>query len=188
MKNDKNSEEKKRKLKLVEKFNSDDYSRYAGPDFEEGTFEIGEKDFNLSPYTNKSNINLRGEGRWNHPGVSGKTDDGETWVNQREYKEQTDFTGFAPRGYIRTDDRIYEEVCETLMRHREVDATNIAVKVEKGTVFLSGKVSSRRMKKTAELIIEDLPGVQDVRNELTIIRGDEKSSGPESATRKDLGF
>lgn len=180
--------EKKRNLRLVDKYDNDDYSRFAGPDFEERPFEIGEEDFNQSPHTDKRNVRLRSEGNWHHPGVSGKTDDGDTWVNQKEYRAQKNFTGFGPKDYKRTDDRIYEEVCEALMRNHDVDATNIGVKVTDGVVFLTGKVNDRKMKKTAEFILEDLPGVQDIRNELTIVKSEEGKRGPEAATRKDLGI
>ena len=64
--------EKKRNLRLVDKYDNDDYSRFAGPDFEERPFEIGEEDFNQSPHTDKRNVRLRSEGNWHHPGVSGK--------------------------------------------------------------------------------------------------------------------
>lgn len=187
MNKDNKQTDKKRNLKLVEKYDNDDYSRYAGPDYSEGSFELGEENFDQSPHTNKRDIRLREQGTWHHPGVSGKIDDGETWVNRREYREQTNFVGYGPKNYKRSDDRIYEEVCEKLMKHRDVDASNIGVKVETGVVYLSGKVSSRQAKKIAELIIEDLPGVQDVRNELTIIPSSEKS-GPDAATKKDLGI
>jgi hypothetical protein len=172
-------EERKRNLKLVEKYDNDDYSRFAGPDYSE--------EFENSAHENKNEINVRPEGNWHHPGVSGKTEEGETWVNKSEYRKQANFTGFGPRGYKRSDDRIYEEVCEALMKHRQVDATNIGVKVESGVVYLSGKVEGRRTKKFAELIIEDLPGVQDVRNELSVIKPGQ-NNGPESVTKKDLGI
>jgi hypothetical protein len=178
----------KRGLRLVDKYDNDDYSPYAGPDYEEGPFEIGaENEFEHSPHSNKKDIELRPQGNWNHPGVSGKTQDGETYVNRREYGIQTDFTGYGPKGYTRSDDRVYEEVCDELMKCPDVDATHIGVKVEKGIVILSGKVSSRQMKKKAEYTIEDLPGVQDVRNELNVISS-ERLSGPDAATKKDLGI
>jgi hypothetical protein len=185
--NDK-QQEKKRNLRLVEKYDNDDYSRYAGPDFSESTSEDFEMDFEESGHNNKRNIHVRPEGNWSHPGVSGKSEDGETWVNHNTYQEQTNFIGYGPKGYKRSDDRIYEDVCEVLMKHRDVDASNIGVKVESGVIYLSGKVDSRRVKKIAELIIEDLPGVQDVRNELTVFRADEPLKGPDAATKKDLGI
>jgi hypothetical protein len=181
-------ENKKRTLKLVEKYDNDDYSRFGGPDYSSEPFEIGQEDFERSSHQDKSNIRIRPEGNWHHPGVSGKSDGGETWVNQDEYNEQTSFVGYGPKNYKRSDDRIYEEVCETLMKHRDVDASNIGVKVENGIVFLSGKVDGRSSKKIAELIIEDLPGVQDVRNELNVIRKQMSRSGPDSAVKEDLGI
>ncbi len=182
------SQDSKRKLRLVEKYDNDDYSRYAGPDYSDESFEIGDDEFEDSSHTGKSDIEVRSRGNWTHPGVSGKTDDGESWVNDEEYKEQKDFVGVGPKNYKRSDDRMYEEVCEALMRDHDVDATNIGVKVESGVVYLSGKVESRKLKKQAELVVEDLPGVKDVRNELTIIRDGEDRSGPAAATKKDLGI
>jgi hypothetical protein len=182
------SVDKKRKLRLVEKYDNDDYSRFSGPDFSDEPFEIGEEDFNQTPHTQKKDIQLRPEGNWHHPGVSGKSEDGEAWVNEDDYHKQTNFIGRGPKNYKRSDDRIYEQVCDKLMRHREVDATNIGVKVESGVVYLSGKVESRRIKKLTELIIEDLPGVQDVRNELSILKTGQGAGGPESPTKKDLGI
>lgn len=181
-------QERKRNLRLVEKYDNDDYSRFAAPDYSEEPYEVGEEDFSHSAHTNKERIRLRPEGNWNHPGVSGKSDSGDAWVNNSEYQVQTDFTGYGPKGYKRSDDRIYEEVCEELMKNRDVDASNIGVKVENGIVFLSGKVQSRSMKKTAELTIEDLPGVQDVRNELTVFQGDDNRKGPDAAVKNDLGI
>lgn len=178
----------KKHLKLVDRYDNDDYSRFAGPDYSDETFELGEEDFSQSPHTNKRDINIRESGTWTNPGVSGKSDEGETWVNQREYNQQTNFIGYGPKNYQRSDDRIYEEVCEALMRNRSVDATNIGVKVENGVVFLTGKVASRKMKKISELLVEDQPGVQDVRNELMVIKGSGDPKGPDKATKKDLGI
>ncbi|MCM2351349.1 MAG: BON domain-containing protein [Bacteriovoracaceae bacterium] len=163
--------EKKRKLKLVEKYDNDDYSRFAGPDYSDEPFEIGESDLTHSAHQVR-------EGSWHHPGVSGKVDD----------HKQTNFVGFGPKNYKRSDERIYEEVCETLMSDPQVDASNIGVKVQSGIVYLSGKVDGRVMKRNAELAIENLPGVQDVRNELNIFSASQDAEGPDSATKKDLGI
>lgn len=188
MNKDSKQQEKKRNLRLVEKYDNDDYSRFAGADYNEGNFELGEEDFDQTPHTQKSDISVRPQGNWHHPGVSGKTDDGEAWVNDEEYHQQKDFVGYGPKNYKRSDDRIYEEVCEALMKDRHVDASTIGVKVEKRVVYLSGKVNSRQVKKMAESIVEGLPGVQDVRNELTIVTSEKPGRGPDAATKKDLGI
>lgn len=185
---DKENRTEKRRLKLVEKYDNDDYTRYAGPDYNDRPFEIGEEEMNEIPHSDKQNTKLRPQGNWHHPGVSGKTQDEGTWINKKEFKKQTDFVGYGPKNYKRSDNRIYEEVCETLMKNKEVDATNIGVKVSEGIVYLSGKVESRKMKKVSEDIVDVLPGVRDVRNELSIVRKENDFSGPDAATKKDLGI
>lgn len=122
------------------RFENDDYSPYAG-----------------SEYHAKE-----------HPGVSGKSRDGEEWVNRREYDVQRNFMGKGPRGYRRSDDRIYEEVCEALQDDPTVDATDIGVKVHDGVVTLEGKARDRMEKRVAEMVVIEVPGVLDVRNEITL--------------------
>jgi hypothetical protein len=129
-----------------ERFSNDDYSRMAGPDFRESSDHGG------------------------YPGVSGKTIGGGRWFNRDEYNEQRKFMGLGPKNYSRSDDRIYEEVCDTLMKSPDIDASEIGVRVENADVILEGKVDSRRTKRLAEYLIEDLPGVGDIRNELRVIR------------------
>ena len=76
------------------------------------------------------------------------------------------FRGQGPKGYILTDDQIREDVCEILTRDPHIDATEVDVSVEKGNVLLKGRVDSRQIKRLAELVIEGLPGVNDVINQL----------------------
>src|SRR5690606_13177004 len=60
--------ERKRSLRLVEKYDNDDYSRYAGPDYTDQPFEIGEEEeFLRSAHSDKKNIRLRPQGNWDHP-------------------------------------------------------------------------------------------------------------------------
>jgi osmotically-inducible protein OsmY len=74
--------------------------------------------------------------------------------------------GRGPKGFELLDEKIYENVCEKLTRESYLDASDIEVHVYNGCVFLKGCVDSRRSKRLAELIIEDLPGVNDVINQL----------------------
>ena len=46
--------------------------------------------------------------------------------------------GKGPKGYRRTDDRVKEDVSESLYRDPDVDATDIEVEVKDGTVILKG--------------------------------------------------
>lgn len=83
------------------------------------------------------------------------------------------FFGKGPKGYKRSDERIREEVCETLSRHPRIDASDIEVKVEDACVTLSGGVESREMKRAAEMAIENISGVDDVKNELRMKKADD---------------
>ncbi len=76
--------------------------------------------------------------------------------------------GKGPKDYKRSDARIYEDVCESLLNDRHVDASNIEVEVSSGLVTLRGTVENREMKKEAERCIEDVSGVEDIFNLLKI--------------------
>lgn len=80
----------------------------------------------------------------------------------------TNYSGRGPKGWKRSDDRIREDVCERLERDAHIDASEIDVTVNEGVVSLSGHVETRRAKRHAEDIIENLAGVRDVNNSLTV--------------------
>jgi hypothetical protein len=84
------------------------------------------------------------------------------------------FSGRGPRGYKRLDKYILEDVCDTLSYSPRIDASEMEVSVENGIVYLKGEVLDRRMKKLAELEIENISGVRDVQNFLSIQSNDHK--------------
>lgn len=92
---------------------------------------------------------------------------------QERYGEESRgrFTGRGPKGYRRSDERIREDVNERLTMHPDVDASDVEVRVNEGTVTLTGVVEDRRQKRLAEDIVEDIFGVDDVRNELKVRHG-----------------
>ncbi len=77
-----------------------------------------------------------------------------------------DHTGRGPKGYRRADERIYEDVCETLSLSSEIDASEIEVTVKQGRVHLTGEVENRQTKRMVEFEIENISGVIDVQNDL----------------------
>jgi len=79
--------------------------------------------------------------------------------------------GRGPRGYRRSDERIREEANDRLMFEPDLDATDVEVRVQDGIVTLAGVVEERRDKRLAEDIVEDVPGVNDVNNELKVRHG-----------------
>jgi hypothetical protein len=76
--------------------------------------------------------------------------------------------GRAPRDYRRPDDRIRDEICETIVRHSDVDATEVEVQVAAGEVTMNGVVDDRHCKRELEDIAERVFGVQDVHNNLRV--------------------
>lgn len=78
------------------------------------------------------------------------------------------YAGRGPKDYVRTDERIREDVCDRLSWNDEVDATGISVSVAGGEVTLEGSVETRHMKREAEDVAETVPGVSDVHNRVRV--------------------
>lgn len=79
--------------------------------------------------------------------------------------------GVGPQGYVRSDERIREDVCERLTLHDAIDASRIEVDVVEGVVTLGGDVPERYMKHLAEDAVVDTIGVKDVENALRVRAG-----------------
>lgn len=79
--------------------------------------------------------------------------------------------GKGPKNYVRSDQRLYEDVCEQLTEHHEIDAGDIEVLVQNGEVTLTGSVRSKQDKHLAEDIAAAVKGVHDVINQLKILEG-----------------
>lgn len=79
-----------------------------------------------------------------------------------------DFRGRGPRGYVRSDERLKEIVCERLYEDPRIDASDVTVDVTGGVVTLSGEVDSRRTKHLLEDLVDDCRGVQSIDNRLRI--------------------
>lgn len=88
------------------------------------------------------------------------------------YRLRGPFVGRGPKGYRIIDERIREEVCEQIAHQGWIDASDVEVKVEHGEVRLRGTVRARADKRGLECLIEQIPGVEDVHNELTFRRGE----------------
>lgn len=81
------------------------------------------------------------------------------------------FFGRGPKGYRRSDARIREEICDRLMTHPDIDASDMELSVDNGIVTLNGTVEDRHEKRLAEYIAEDALGVDDVDNRLKVRSG-----------------
>jgi osmotically-inducible protein OsmY len=85
--------------------------------------------------------------------------------------QQGGFRGRGPKGYTRSDQRIEEDVNERLSDDYYLDASNIEVSVQGGTVTLSGEVEDRDAKRRAEDLAESCSGVQQVQNNIKVQSG-----------------
>lgn len=91
--------------------------------------------------------------------------------NQGYGRQYGGHAGRGPKDYQRADSRILEDVCERLSRDDEVDASELAVRVEGGEVTLEGSVETRRQKRQAEHLAADVPGVKDVHVRVRVEQG-----------------
>ena len=93
-------------------------------------------------------------------------------MNRYESNRSEDRGGFygkGPKGWRRSDDRIKDEICESLYENSMIDASEIEVSVKEGHVTLSGSVESRASKREAERLIDHVRGVEDVQNNLRVM-------------------
>lgn len=87
-----------------------------------------------------------------------------------EYEIRRNFYGVGPRGYKRSDLKLKEEAMSILQQDPILDSSDIYLEVSNNVLYLTGLVDSRRDKKRAEVLIEDIFGVEDVQNQLRITR------------------
>ena len=98
------------------------------------------------------------------PGSPGAPAASERWMHGAT--DDIGHRGKAPKNYVRSDERVFEDVCETLTAQDAVDPSDVTVTVANGEVTLEGSVATDHMKELAEEAIMDLPGVKSVRNTL----------------------
>lgn len=79
----------------------------------------------------------------------------------------------GPKGWARSDESIYDDTCEALTVDSTLDASDIEVAVHEREVTLTGTVRDRQQKRIAELVAEQVRGVHDVHNRLSIRKSDD---------------
>ncbi len=115
----------------------------------------------------------REESRWIElrPGYDPPPYSPYTPVSRHETTLRGGFAGKGPRGYVRSDERIREDVNDRLSWDDQVDASDITVTVSEGEVTLEGTVPDRMSKRHAEDVTEGVLGVKDVHNRLKASKG-----------------
>jgi hypothetical protein len=105
--------------------------------------------------------------------------DRDEWMRGREGEEDRGFVaragdwmrrklGKGPKGYVRSDERIREDVCDMLSDHEWIDASDVDVMVKDGEVTLTGLVQDRRTKRAIEDVTDDVRGVKEVHNQIRL--------------------
>jgi hypothetical protein len=64
-----------------------------------------------------------------------------------------------------------------LTHDHDIDATNIEIQVRDGEVILSGHVTERGMKRSAEEVAERVSGVKDVQNQIKVQSESDQKGG-----------
>lgn len=80
------------------------------------------------------------------------------------------FYGVGPKGYVRRDERIEEEIIQRLTEEGNADLRDVRIKVSGGEVELTGKVVDLDTKYRVEEIAADVLGVREVDNRLKVRR------------------
>jgi hypothetical protein len=96
-----------------------------------------------------------------------------------------DYSGLGPRNYLRSDERIKEDICDELSADPECNAEDVEIEVKEGVVNLSGTMPSRKMKHRAEDIADAARGVKDIDNRIRVTGHFGRDRGERSASRQD---
>ncbi len=79
-----------------------------------------------------------------------------------------DYRGIGPRGYVRSPERIYQDICDRLTENPFIDASDITVSVTGSEVRLAGSVDSPIVARQVEVIARQVSGVSWVHNDLRL--------------------
>lgn len=78
------------------------------------------------------------------------------------------YRGLGPKNWMRSDERIQEDISERLWDADDVDASDVTVEVKNGEVTLRGNVERRSIKHRIEDIADGCSGVKDIHNEIRV--------------------
>ena len=153
---------------------SEPYRDYGWERGESALPEFRDPSVHVAPYERERVSRWRNV-RWNRDFNYGVVD------------ETGPYSGIGPKGYQRSDDRIFEDVCERLTQHGRIDARDLEVNVKDGEVTLTGFVDSRQTKRMAEQVADQIQGVKDVHNELRIQERNKDLGIPKRGARRRPG-
>jgi osmotically-inducible protein OsmY len=157
--------------------------RYENRDFDRNRYEGRSRDqrddYREFPSSESGFYNTRSSRGDDRSWWDRASDEVSSWFGGESDRENYDdrsrgHRGRGPKNYTRSDDRIREDINDRLTDHDYLDASDIDVEVSNAEVILTGTVNSRRAKRMAEDIAEDVSGVKNVENRLRV--ADQQSS------------
>ena len=80
----------------------------------------------------------------------------------------TSYRGIGPRGYVRSAQRVLEDLCDRLTEDPFIDPSDVEVTVDGGEVTLTGTVDSVIALRQVQEIAEEVVGVRHVHNHLRL--------------------
>jgi osmotically-inducible protein OsmY len=107
-------------------------------------------------------------------------DEVSSWFGDRDAerrREMDQHRGRGPKGYMRSDERIKEDVNDRLTDDGSLDASEIEVDVTEREVTLSGTVGNRFDKRRAEDLAESVSGVSHVQNNIRVRQNEQYTAG-----------
>jgi osmotically-inducible protein OsmY len=118
--------------------------------------------------------NIRPTARPTDSGHYGQMNSGsQSWGSLKRHMEarepgarqpKQNFRGRGPKGYVRSDARLHEVICEMLTHDPHIDASEVSIEVKDGEVTLTGNVDDRRTKYAIEEKIDACHGVKEIHN------------------------
>lgn len=145
-----------------------DIAQWGNPNFSQNTSNRQHDRIDERHTKNEVDLHNEQHGSWNE-----RRDESYNWgdrSNQHNgyYNDQHRHRGKGPKGFIRSDERIKDDIACRLTDDGYVDASDIDVTVEKGEVTLSGTVTDRFSKRRAEDVAELVAGVTNVENRIRV--------------------
>jgi hypothetical protein len=127
-------------------------------------------------------------GGWGGPGATGARADhdddrvrsassverghGPAWGYDRDQgrwvRDEPRRAGKPPKNYQRSDQRIFEELCELITRESDVDASDVEIHVAGGEITMKGYVRDRADKRELDALADRVLGVKDVHNQVRV--------------------
>jgi hypothetical protein len=95
---------------------------------------------------------------------------------QSDFRKPGPFAGVGPKGYLRGDDAIKEEVSLRLYEHGDIDASEIVVQVTDGVVRLEGTVADHEMRELLPEACEHILGMRELHNAVRVRRSTKRAA------------